>query len=50
MPTRVEELGIPREDLVNIARQTVKNFNANAGARSEDQQIGHALHILEAAW
>lgn len=50
MPTRVGQLGIPREDLVNIARKTVKNFNANSGARSEDEQIGHALHILEAAW
>jgi alcohol dehydrogenase class IV len=50
MPIRVGQLDIPREDLANIARETVKNFNANAGARSEDEQISQVLRLLEAAW
>ncbi len=50
MPTRVSELGIPRFELELIARDTVKNFNANAGARSEAEQVRGALELLEAAW
>lgn len=50
MPTRVGQLGIPRKDLLNIARETVKNFNANSGGRSKGDQIDHAARLLEAAW
>ena len=37
VPTRVSQLGIPEDDLPNIAAETVKNFNANRGARSPEQ-------------
>lgn len=50
MPTRVRELNIPKEDLPRIARDTIKNFNANSGARSEDDQVRESLELLEAAW
>jgi len=50
VPTQVRQLDIPRDDLQNIATETVKNFNANAGARSAEEQIEAALHLLEAAW
>lgn len=49
MPTRISELNIPREDLPLIAQDTVKNFNANAGARSGDK-VREALDLLEDAW
>jgi len=50
MPTRVRQLDIPREDFPKIAADTVKNFNANAGARSPEAQIADALQLLEAAY
>jgi alcohol dehydrogenase class IV len=50
MPTRLRMLDIPRDDLRAIANETVKNFNANAGARSPDAQIEDALRLLEAAY
>ena len=50
MPTRVRQLDIPREDFPKIAADTVKNFNANAGARSAEAQIADALRLLEAAY
>jgi alcohol dehydrogenase class IV len=50
MPTRVRQLEIPREDFPKIAADTVKNFNANAGARSPDARIADALRLLEAAY
>ena len=50
MPTRVGQLGIPQDDLPNIAAETVKNFNANRGARSPEQQVADALRLLQAAW
>ena len=50
MPTRVSQLGIPEDDLPNIASETVKNFNANRGARSPEQQVADALRLLRAAW
>jgi len=43
-------LDIPQDDLINIAKETVKNFNFNAGARSADDQIQDSLKLLEAAW
>ncbi len=50
VPTRLRDLEIPREDLINIARETVKNFNFNAGNRSAEDQIAASNVLLEAAW
>jgi len=50
MPTGLRELDIPREDFPKIANETVKNFNANAGARAQEAQIAEALRLLEAAY
>jgi alcohol dehydrogenase class IV len=50
MPTRLRHLNIPRNDLTAIANETVKNFNANAGVRSAQEQITDALQLLEAAY
>jgi len=50
VPISLRELGIPREELPLIANQTVKNFNANAGARSAAEQIADATRLLEAAY
>jgi alcohol dehydrogenase class IV len=50
MPTRLRQLGIPREDFRHIASETVKNFNANAGARSSEERIEDATRLLEAAY
>ena len=50
VPTRLHQLQIPREDLPHIANETVKNFNANAGMRSPQEQIADALQLLEAAY
>jgi alcohol dehydrogenase class IV len=49
-PTQLRQLQIPREDLHNIAKDTVKNFNANAGQRSPAAQIEDAIRLLEAAY
>ena len=43
VPTRLRQLQIPRDDLRAIANETVKNFNANAGERSPEDQIEDAL-------
>ncbi len=50
VPTRLRDLEIPRDDLINIARETVKNFNFNAGNRSAEDQISASNALLEAAW
>lgn len=50
VPTRLRQLQIPRDDLRNIADETIKNFNANAGVRSAKDQIEDALRLLEAAY
>ena len=50
VPTRLRQLDIPREDLRAIASETVKNFNANAGARSPEDQIADAMRLLDAAY
>jgi alcohol dehydrogenase class IV len=50
VPVRLRQLQIPRDDLRNIAAETVKNFNANAGVRSAEEQIDDALRLLEAAY
>jgi alcohol dehydrogenase class IV len=49
MPTRVRDLEIPEEDLPLLARDTLKNFNANPGARPEGY-VGEMLRLLETAW
>jgi alcohol dehydrogenase class IV len=50
VPTRLRQLQIPRDDLRAIANETVKNFNANAGERSPEDQIQDAMQLLEAAF
>ena len=50
MPTRVSQLQFPRADIPIIAGETVKNFNANPGARSEDERIAASIALMEAAW
>jgi alcohol dehydrogenase class IV len=50
MPTRVSELQFPQGDIPVIAGETVKNFNANAGVRSENEQIASSIALIEAAW
>lgn len=50
VPTQLRQLDIPQDDLINIARETIKNFNFNAGARSADDQVQDSLKLLEAAW
>ena len=50
MPTRASELQFPREDIPIIAGETVKNFNANPGARSEDERTAISIALMEAAW
>jgi alcohol dehydrogenase class IV len=49
MPTRVRQLAIPESDLPLLARDTLKNFNANAGSRS-DSYVDDMLQLLKAAW
>jgi alcohol dehydrogenase class IV len=49
MPACVGDLSIPREDLPLLARDTLKNFNANPGERPADQ-VERMTALLEAAW
>jgi alcohol dehydrogenase class IV len=49
MPTRVRDLAIPEGDLPQLARDTLKNFNANSGARP-DSYVDEMLQLLQAAW
>ena len=49
MPTRVHELDIPQDDLALLAHDTLKNFNANPGARPEGY-VDEMLQLLQAAW
>ncbi len=50
VPTRLRQIDIPRDDLRNIANETVKNFNFNPGMRSAEDQVRDALRLLEAAY
>lgn len=50
VPTALSQLDIPRNDLINIAKETIKNFNANAGTRSPEEQVASAIKLLEKAW
>lgn len=49
MPSRVRDLGIPETALPLLAQDTLKNFNANRGARPTDQ-VERMLALLRAAW
>jgi alcohol dehydrogenase class IV len=49
MPVRVHELHIPEHELPLLARDTLKNFNANPGARAGDH-ADEMLRLLRAAW
>ena len=49
MPVRLSELSIPQEELALLANDTLKNFNANPGARSEDY-VERMLSLLKACW
>lgn len=49
MPTRLRDLDIPKGDLPLLAKDTLKNFNANPGDRPDDY-AGRMLALLEAAW
>jgi alcohol dehydrogenase class IV len=49
MPVRVHELHIPEHELPLLARDTLKNFNANPGARAGDY-ADEMLRLLRAAW
>ena len=49
MPACLRDLAIPREDLPLLARDTLKNFNANPGERPADQ-VERMISLLEAAW
>jgi len=49
MPACVRELGIPEADLPLLARDTLKNFNANRGMRSADH-VDQMLELLRACW
>ena len=49
MPTRVRELDVPEVELPLVARDTLKNFNANPGARSATY-TEEMLQLLRAAW
>ena len=49
MPARVHELDIAPDDLPLLAHDTLKNFNANPGARPEGY-VDEMLRLLRAAW
>jgi alcohol dehydrogenase class IV len=49
MPSRVRDLQIPEAELPLLAQDTLKNFNANRGARPGDQ-VQRMLELLRAAW
>jgi alcohol dehydrogenase class IV len=49
MPSRIRDLRIPESDLPLLARDTLKNFNANRGPRPADQ-AERMLELLRACW
>lgn len=50
MPVRLQDAGVPREGLADIAAATVKNFNARTGLISAEERVAASLGLLEAAW
>jgi alcohol dehydrogenase class IV len=49
MPARLGQLDIPKDELPLLAKDTLKNFNANPGDRPGDY-VARMLGLLEAAW
>lgn len=49
MPTRVRELDVPAAELELVARDTLKNFNANPGQRAATY-TEDMLRLLQATW
>ena len=49
MPWRLRQLEIPEDELPLLARDTLKNFNANRGERAPDY-VQHMLDMLRACW
>jgi len=49
MPTRVSQLGIPRESLSNILERSLKNFNADPG-REFIRERDLLWEVLQSAW
>ena len=49
MPSRVRDLEIPEADLPLLAKDTLKNFNANRGDRPADY-ADRMLELLRACW
>ncbi len=49
MPIRLHELDIPKQELPLLARDTLKNFNANPAVRAADY-TDKMLALLQAAW
>ena len=45
-----KSLNIPKEDFSEIAKETIKVFNFNAGLRDADQALQDAIDLMEAAW
>lgn len=43
VPTRVCQVGIPTDDLINIVLATLKNFDFNAGAHSDASKIDASM-------
>lgn len=50
MPRRLRDLDVDRDELPAVAALTVKNFNANAGARDPRAQVDAAAALLQAVW
>lgn len=50
MPASVRELNVSKEDFPEIAQDSVKIFNSNAGLRDEASHIKDAIAMLEAAY
>lgn len=50
MPISLRQVNVPKAELSQVAAATLRNFNANAGVRSESDQIASAMRLLEAAW
>ena len=49
MPARLRDVDIPKSDLPMLAKDALKNFNANPGDRPDDY-TAQMLSLLEAAW
>jgi alcohol dehydrogenase class IV len=50
IPARLRDLNIPREEFPQIAQDSVRIFNSNAGPRDEEKHTRDAIAMLQAAW